>query len=55
MTERLCAWSEDDIPSRGKISDAYIQLYHEWGIGGFGVIVRLTRMVRADPRRSWAT
>lgn len=32
MTERLCVWSQDDIPSRGKISDAYTQLYHEWSV-----------------------
>lgn len=39
MTERLCAYDQDNHDLRGKPTPEYVALYEQWGQGEIGIIV----------------
>ncbi|KAE8210202.1 hypothetical protein CF327_g5902 [Tilletia walkeri] len=39
MTERQATWDQNDFVARGAVTDSLINLYENWGKGGFGIIL----------------
>ncbi|KAK2029169.1 putative NADH oxidase [Colletotrichum zoysiae] len=39
MSERMCTWDVADVTKRGLPTDELINLYRNWGTGGWGILV----------------